>query len=159
VPADPASTTATEFPQLARTERNFFEGGLGLKSTAVVQEYDDLGNVSRYSDTGDVAATDDVTAVISYASCPASYIVGKANRIVISGSGAVMRNREATIDCTTGVETQIRQFLETGQVAITDLAYTGSGNILSVTGATNRNGQRYQLKYQYDLTVDTFVTN
>jgi RHS repeat-associated protein len=162
-PADGTSATATIFPQLTRADKRSFEGGtVAQKATATLHEYDVLGNVSRFIDTGDVGATDDVLAVINYTSsdpaCQASYIVGKASRIVVTGNGATVRNREATIDCTTGNLTQVRQFLETGQAAVTDLTYFPSGNIQSVTGPSNKNSQRYRLDYLYDPTVDTYVT-
>jgi len=162
-PADGTSTTATIFPQLTRTDKRFFEGGaVAQKATATLHEYDMFGNVSRFTDTGDVGAADDVFAVINYTSsdpaCQSSYIVGKPNKIVVTGNGTVMRNRESTIDCATGDVTQLRQFLETGQVAITDLTYFSDGNLQSVAGAANRNGQRYRLDYVYDPTVATQIT-
>ena len=162
-PVDGTSTTATVFPQLTRTDKRFFEGGtVAQKATATLHEYDALGNVSRFTDTGDVGAQDDVVVVINYTSsdpaCQSSYIVGKANKIVVTGNGAPMRNREATIDCTTGDEAQVRQFLETGQAAVTDLTYFDNGNIQLVKGPANKNGQRYTLTYEYDLTVATHVT-
>src|SRR5262249_27026082 len=124
-PVDGTSTTATIFTQLTRVDQRFFEGGpVAQKSTATLNEYDALGNISRYTDAGDVGAQDDAVAVINYTSsdpaCQASYIVGKANKIVVTGNGATMRNREASIDCATGRVTQVRQFLETGQAAVTD---------------------------------------
>jgi RHS repeat-associated protein len=161
-PADPASTTATEFPQLTRTDKRFFEGGtVAQKATATLQQYDALGNLSGFTDTGDVGATDDAVATISYSSsdpaCQSSYIVGKANKILVTGNGVLMRDREATIDCTTGNVTQVRQLTETGAVSVTDLAYFPNGNIQTVTGPTNKNGQRYSLSYLYDPTVNTHV--
>jgi YD repeat-containing protein len=161
-PVDGTSTTATIFPQLARTDKRFHEGGMtAQKSTATLHQYDPLGNMSRFVDTGDVGATDDVDAVISYTAtdpaCMATYIVGKPRSIVVTGNGALMRQREANIDCTTGDVTQVRQFLESGQPAVSDLTYFPSGNIQSVTGPANRNGQRYRLDYLYDPTVDTYV--
>src|SRR5262249_47227126 len=163
-PADGTSTTATIFPKLTRIDKRFFEGGpIAQKSTAILQDYDALGNMNTFADTGDVGAQDDVFAAINYTSadpaCQSTYIVGKPNKIVVTGNGATMRNREATIDCSTGNETQVRQFLETGQSAVTDLAYFPNGNIQTVLGPTNKNGQRYRLDYVYDATVNTHVTS
>jgi RHS repeat-associated protein len=161
-PVDGTSTTATIFPQLTRADKRLFESGtVAQKATATVHEYDALGNMTRFNDTGDVGAQDDAFAVINYTSndpaCQSSYIVGKPNKIVVTGNGATMRNREASIDCATGNVRQVRQFLETGQVAVTDLDYFPNGNIQSVTGPSNRNAQRYRLDYLYDATVDTHV--
>jgi RHS repeat-associated protein len=161
-PADGASTTATIFPQLVRTDRRFYEGGtVAQKSTATLHAYDAVGNMSRFSDTGDVGTLDDADAAITYTvtdpACLSSYIVGKPRSIVVTGNGAPMRRREATIDCTTGDLTQVRQFLETGQAAVTDLGYLSNGNLLTLTGPANRNGQRYSVTYEYDPTVATHV--
>jgi RHS repeat-associated protein len=161
-PADGSSTAATIFPQLTSIERRFFEGGaMAQKATVTLNEYDPVGNISRFTDTGDAGAADDAIAVINYTfsdpACRASHIVGKPTKIVVTGNGAVMRNREATIDCTTGNATQVREHPESGQPAVTDITYSPSGNIQSVTGPANRNGQRYRLDYLYEPTVDTHV--
>src|SRR5204863_6904729 len=62
-PADSASTTATVFPQLTRTDHRFFEGqALAQKSTHTEHQYDALGNVTRFFDAADVGSADDVEA-------------------------------------------------------------------------------------------------
>jgi RHS repeat-associated protein len=162
-PADSASTTATEFPQLARSDNRFFEGqALAQKSTHTEHQYDNVGNITRFFDAGDIGAQDDVEALVNYtasdATCQSNYIVGKATAIAVIGNGALMRNRAATIDCTSGNVTQVRQALASGQQAVTDLTYRSDGNLLTVTGPTNKNGQRYALTYDYDPTVATHVT-
>jgi RHS repeat-associated protein len=161
-PVDGSSTTATIFTQLSRTDKRFYEGGaLAQKSTATLHQYDLVGNISHLVDTGDAGITDDVDAVISYTAtdpaCVATYIVGKARSILATGGGTLMRQREADIDCATGNLRQVRQFLASGQPAVTDLAYFPNGNIQTFTGPANKNGQRYRLDYVYDATVDTHV--
>jgi RHS repeat-associated protein len=158
-PADGSSTTATIFPQLARTDRRFYEGNAAPgKTTYVTNSYDAFGNVTQFFDAGDPGAADDLTAAIEYEHCLAPYIVDKAKSIVVTGSGAELRRREATIDCATGNETQIRQFLANGQVAVTDLSYFDNGMLKQVVEPANHKGQRYTLDYEYDPVIGQFIT-
>ncbi len=162
-PADAASTTATIFPQLSRTDRRFYEGQAAPgKTTYTTHEYDALGNVTRYVDTGDTGAQDDVEALIQYTAadtaCQTSHVVGKASRIDVLGASQLQRQRTALVDCATGNITQVSQFLENGQAAVTGLAYYPNGNLQTVTGPANKNGQRYSLSYEYDPAVATHVT-
>ena len=143
---------------LIRTDRRFYEGQMAAgKATYTTHRYDSLGNVTYFFDAGDGGASDDVEADIAYSQCPDTYIVGKANSINVKGNGVLMRRREANIDCTTGNLTQVRQYLETGQSAVTDLIYYPNGNLMSVTGPQNKNNQRYTLTYEYDPIVATHV--
>ena len=156
-PADGSSTTATIFPQLSRTDKRFFEGLMAAgKSTFTTHTYDALGNVATFTDTGEAGAADDVFATIAYTSCGPSYI-SKPNRIEVRGNGALMRLREADIDCATGDLRQVRARLADLSAAVTDLTYFANGNLQTVTGPSNRNGQRYTLTYEYDPQVATHV--
>jgi RHS repeat-associated protein len=107
-------------------------------------------------DVGDEGATDDVDATISYTNCQPAYII-QPQTITVQGGGVPMRRREANIDCTTGDLTQVRQYLADGTASITDLTYFANGNLQSVTGPTNKTGQRYTLTYAYDPIVATHV--
>src|SRR5262249_53080536 len=70
-PADGASTTATVFPQLVRTDQRYNEGQpAAAKSTFTTNHYDAQGNIDHFTDAGDAGAADDVDATISYTSCP-----------------------------------------------------------------------------------------
>ncbi|HEX6287738.1 MAG TPA: SpvB/TcaC N-terminal domain-containing protein [Herpetosiphonaceae bacterium] len=154
------STTATVFPQRIRTDERFYEGQLQPgKSTFTTYQYDALGNVTRFFDAGDTGAQDDVTATIGYTNCPETYVVGTPNAIVVMGSGATMRQREATVDCATGDVAQVRKYLADGSAAVTDLAYFPNGNLRTVIEPANSHGQRYQLTYEYDSVVQTHVTS
>jgi RHS repeat-associated protein len=156
---DAQSTTATVFPQRIRTDERFYEGqATAGKSTFATYEYDALGNVTRFFDAGDTGTQDDVAATIDYSDCTDTYVVGTPVRIKVVGNGAVMRQREATLDCTTGDVTQVREVLADGTAAVTDLAYFPNGNLRTVTEPTNARGQRYQLTYEYDSVVQTHVT-
>lgn len=162
-PVDGSSTTATVFPQLTRSDHRFYEGGAtAQKATSTQHAYDAVGNLIHFADAGDVGAQDDVEAFVDYtvadAACAANHVVGKPKRISVRGNGVLMRQRQAVIDCSTGDETQVTQFLENGQAATTDLAYFGNGNLQAITGPANRNGQRYALSYEYDPAVATHVT-
>lgn len=157
-PADGSSTTATLFPMLTSTEERFNEGGPTVgKSTKTTNHYDSYGDIDSYTDEGEPGTTaDDVVAQIGYTSCPTTG-VRAANSIVVTGNGNLMRHRESTIDCATGDVTQVRQYLATGDPAVTDLDYTTDGNIRLVTDPVNLNGQRSTLQYDYDTTVRTYV--
>jgi RHS repeat-associated protein len=157
-PADPRSTTATIFPQLARTDRRFFEGGPSAgKSTFTTQHFDALGNVDRFADAGEAGAQDDLAAVVDHADCGATYVVGEPTSIVVTGGAAELRRREATVDCATGDVTQVRQFLAGGVAAATDLDYFPDGNLRRVTEPPTARGQRHQLTYEYDPDVETHI--
>jgi RHS repeat-associated protein len=154
------STTATGFPELTRTDRRFFEGQVSPgKTTFTTHEYDEFGNIIRFTDAGDLGAADDIDATIGYSTnCAATSYVIKPNRITVLGNGVEQRRREADIDCATGNVTQVRQFLADLSKAVTDLTYLANGNIHTVTGPTNKALQRYQLTYEYDVVVATHVT-
>ncbi|HEY0736351.1 MAG TPA: SpvB/TcaC N-terminal domain-containing protein, partial [Herpetosiphonaceae bacterium] len=155
---NPQSTTATVFPQRVRTDERFYEGqSTPGKSTFSTYAYDALGNVTGFFDAGDTGTQDDIAATIDYSDCAAIYVVGTANKIVVVGNGAVMRQRESTVDCVTGDVTQVREYLADGSVAVTDLAYFPNGNLRQVTEPANARGQRYQLTYEYDSVVQTHV--
>ncbi|MEJ3748544.1 SpvB/TcaC N-terminal domain-containing protein [Actinomycetes bacterium KLBMP 9797] len=160
---DPASTTATIFPQLVRTDERFYEGQpTPGKSTYREMSYDEVGNVVRTLDAGDVGAGDDVEEKIRYtaedSACRASGVVGAAKAITVRGNGVLMRHRESTVDCATGNVTQHRAVLADGNKAVTDLTYFADGNLKSVTGPANAKGQRYRLDYEYDPATTTHVT-
>jgi RHS repeat-associated protein len=161
-PADGTSTTATIFPMLTRTDERFNEGGAtATKSTAITNHYDTYGDIDTYTDlgetgAGDVGAADDVVAQVGYTTCATSH-VRAANSITVTGGGTQMRRRESDVDCATGDVIQVRQYLADGSAAVTDLSYTGDGNILTVTDPPNDNGQRSTLTYSYDPTLRTYV--
>lgn len=164
-PADPLSTTATVFPEKVRTDDKYFEGQpTPGKSTYLTMEYDAVGNMVHYVDTADTGTADDVDVRVQYSAadpkCQATNILGTPTLIDVRGGGsggAVLRHREATVDCTTGNLRQQRSMLADGTAAVTDLTYFPDGNLASVTDPPNAAGQRYALTYTYDTTVDTHV--
>ncbi|MFJ7215540.1 SpvB/TcaC N-terminal domain-containing protein [Amycolatopsis sp. NPDC098790] len=162
--ADPASTGATVFPLLARTERRFYEGGAAAgKTTATENEYDQFGNLTRVVDAGDTGATDDVETRTQYsgtdAACRDRGIVGvpSAVDVVAVAAKTTTRHRESTVDCTTGDVKQVRAVLADGSKAVTDLEYLGNGNLKAVVEPANKAGQRYRLDYGYDPVVGVHV--
>ena len=153
-PADAASTSATIFPQLVRSDQRMYQGTpTAAKNTFTTRHYDAVGNVDQSTDAGDVGAADDVVTTIAYSPC----IRSAATAITVNGGGALMRRREGTVDCATGNLTQIRQFLADGQASVTDLEYFANGNLRKVISPPNATGQRFQLSYEYDPTVATHV--
>ncbi|ONI90753.1 sugar-binding protein [Saccharothrix sp. ALI-22-I] len=157
-PADAGSPTATVFPQLVRTERNFYEGQAAAgKSTSVEMAYDEYGNLSRSVDRADAGAADDLDGVFGYSSddpsCRAKHIVGVGTSVRETNGGTLMRRREATVDCATANVTQVRKYLADNSAAVTDLTYLPNGNIASVTDPVTKHGQRYRVDYGYDTVV------
>ncbi|HJQ99652.1 MAG TPA: RHS repeat-associated core domain-containing protein [Candidatus Polarisedimenticolaceae bacterium] len=151
------STTASAFAAATRTERRFFEGlpAPGL-STVATQEFDAVGNVVRTTDSGDPGAGDDVDAVYAYSPCPAEHVLGVAVGITVRGNGSEMRRRDAAIDCATGEITRITQYLANGTGSESLLEYDAFGNLTRIVDPPNRNGQRYQLAFEYDPVVHTY---
>jgi RHS repeat-associated protein len=151
--------TETRFPQLVRTDRNFYEGNPAPgKSTHTQNEYDAIGNVVRMFDAGDATPADDIEALVEYSACTAINVIGTPVSIRVNGDGTEMRRREATIDCANGNITQIRQHLTGGDVATSDIDYFDNGNLERVTGPENAEGDRYEIAYEYDGVVVTHVT-
>jgi RHS repeat-associated protein len=156
--ADAASTTATVFPQLTRSDSKWFEGNPNPgKTSFTTMEYDGFGNITRSFDAADVGSADDSDSRVQYANCPATYVVGIPDVVDTTGGGTLMRHRESTVDCTTGEVTQVRAMLANGDASVNDMTYFDNGNLKSVTGPPNKIGQRYQLTYAYDTTVDTHI--
>src|SRR4029077_4314806 len=125
------------------TDKRFYEGQPSPgKTTFTANTYDAFGNVATFADAGEIGAADDVLATVTYTNCQPAYII-KANHIDVRGNGTLMRLRDANIDCAPGNMTQVRQSLANGSTAVTDLTYFPNGNLQSVIGAANRNGQRY----------------
>jgi RHS repeat-associated protein len=162
--ADPASTTATVFPQLARTDKRFYEGqATAGKSTFEERSYDEFGNVTRLFEAADAGGADDLETRFAYTAtdqaCRDRHIVDQANFIQQRGTSPenVLRHRESTVDCGNGDVRQVREFLAGGTAAVTDLEYFTNGNLRTVIGPANRTGQRYRLDYEYDTVVGVHV--
>lgn len=84
---DPQSTTASEFAQLIRTDQRFYQGNSTPgKQTYITYQYDALGNITQVFDAGDAGAQDDPQTDITYAACPASYVMDAQTRVVSSSS-------------------------------------------------------------------------
>ena len=155
--------TATRFPQLVRRDRLFYEGQpAAAKQTAETFAYDAFGNTTVYTDLADAGTEDDVTATVGYTAddpaCRANYIVGIANRTrVTDASAALLRRREATVNCTTGDVTQVRRFLADGSAAVTDMRYDSEGKLIHLDGPANLNGDRTFFDYTYDTVVRVHV--
>jgi RHS repeat-associated protein len=150
--------TAAAFPELRRVERRFYEGeAVARKTTETTYRYDDVGNVTEIVDAGDAGPDDDVVATIAYTKCDRTYVVGEPTKIVVQNQAAELRHREATVDCATGQVIQIRQFLENGVSADTNLEYFANGNLRRVEGPKNLHQDRYSLTYEYDADVSTHI--
>jgi RHS repeat-associated protein len=147
------------FVALMRNDVRFYEGQPQAgKSTYMTYNYDTKGNITQFADFGDDGAADDIEAAVTYHNVPGKYIVGAPKSIIVTGSGTTYRRRESTIDTQTGDVTQIRQYLQDGSAAVTDLGYDAYGNLIKVTGASNAKGQRFQGNYEFDNVVHQYIT-
>jgi RHS repeat-associated protein len=148
----------TAFPALSRTEHRFYEGQPQAgKTTLVTYGYDAIGNVTRYTDFGDDGPDDDISAAIAYHNVPDKYILSQPKSILVTGSGKTYRKRESTIDTQTGDVKQIRQYLEDGSVAVTDMGYDAYGNMVNVLAPANAKGQRFRHDYVLDDQVHMHI--
>jgi RHS repeat-associated protein len=146
------------FVALNRTDYLFYEGqSQPGKSTYKTYGYDTYGNIINYTDFGDPGAADDISSALTYFKVTDKYIVGSPKSILVTGSGVTYRRRESTIDTQTGDVTTIRQYLQDGTVATTDLGYDGYGNLISLTGPANAKGQRFREDYVMDPQVHQYV--
>ncbi|MBN1208048.1 MAG: AHH domain-containing protein [Myxococcaceae bacterium] len=160
-----AARTEAVFPALVQEHRYKHEGDPSASiHTFTTQDYDVYGNVIAFHDAGGQGTSDDFKAEIHYtaqsSTCRTHYIVGLPDRIVVrDAAGTLLRKREASVDCAsaTGDIRQIRAYLDSTAVAMTDLGYDADGNLASVIAPPNHKGQRYQLQYSYDPDVRTHV--
>ncbi len=158
-PANPNSATATEFPMLVRTGQSSYEGGpVAQKTTFTTQHFDQFGNEDQAFQEGDPSPQNDVLTTNTFSDCPDTYVMGTATSSTVTGGRTVMRHSEQTVDCATGNVTEVRQFLADGAAAVTDMTYFPDGALASVTSPPNADGQRYEVSYQYDPTVATYIT-
>ncbi|MFE4618218.1 SpvB/TcaC N-terminal domain-containing protein [Streptomyces sp. NPDC056747] len=162
--ADPASTTASVFPQPTRVDKKFHEGAQEpAKTTHTVMTYDEYGNLTGSFDAGDDGIQDDVQTDFAYTAsdqaCRDRNLVGVARSVSQRATAAdtPLGHREATVDCATGALRQIREYATPTDIAVTDLEYHPDGNLRSVTRPANESGQRYKLEYGYDTVVGVHV--
>jgi RHS repeat-associated protein len=148
---------ATVFPELRRVDTRFYEGqATAGKMTYELHEYNATGDIIRFIDGGDIGTEDDVEAIVEYYINSAKHIF-KPQTITVSANGKVMRKRSGDFD-SNGDLTQLRQYLEDGSSATTDIEYDRYGNITRKTRPANHRGQRYSLEYLYDSTIFTYNT-
>lgn len=147
------------FPALVMETQNFYEGLSEVgKSTHKTYDYDLLGNVTTYTDTGepDIAA-DDLKATIAYHNIDTTYIVGIPSEITVTSNGTTYRKRNNQID-DKGNVIEIRQMLEDGSAADFSMTYYPNGNLQTLTRPTNHNGERLSFTYEYDTEVSVYPT-
>ncbi|MEO6000540.1 MAG: SpvB/TcaC N-terminal domain-containing protein [Chitinophagaceae bacterium] len=153
------SDEAAAFPALVIAEKLFYEGQAAPgKTTSTTYTYDALGNLAGSTDFGDPGASDDLITAISYHSAPAKYIMNIPSSVTVSGSGNVYRQGASTINNNTGNITERREFLQSGDVATTNMAYDVFGNLTSIARPANATGQRLTYTYEYDQQVQTYKT-
>ncbi len=148
---------ATVFPELRRVDTRFYEGqATAGKMTYEYHEYNATGDIIKFIDGGDVGTDDDVEAIVEYYINQSKHIF-KPQTITVLANGKVMRKRSGDFD-SNGDLTQLRQYLEDGSSATTDLEYDRYGNIARKTRPANHRGQRYSLEYTFDSSIFTYNT-
>jgi len=145
------------FPIVTETRSDFYEGGAtAQKFTTATFAYDDFGNVTNYTSTGDNLEA--ISSTIQYHEVLGNYIVGTPSSIIVTDDeNNTLRQRETTIDGNGNV-TQIRQFLEDESIAQHNMTYFANGNLRQIKRPTNATGQRLFFDYTYDSAVQTYVT-
>nr|WP_321232910.1 SpvB/TcaC N-terminal domain-containing protein [uncultured Psychroserpens sp.] len=147
------------FPANIEMEKQFYEGqDTAQKNTRMTYSYDVLGNLTTYTDFGDIGNDDDYTTTINYHSVSAPYIMNVPSSMSVLGNGQTFRVRETDIDINTGSIIRIRNQLDGGDDAIYDLEYNAFGNLTKITNPENTNGERFFYTYEYDPEVQTYTT-
>ena len=147
------------FVQLKETKTDYYDGA-GVPQITGVQayDYDEYGNVIRFTDRGDVIdSSDDITAEIIYEYRPTQYLMALPVKItVIDGQGTVLRQRTGAFD-TLGRLRSITQ-VSGNTSSTTTMDYYDDGNLKMVVYPPNDRSQRYSLTYTYDSSVQTYIT-
>lgn len=150
-----SSPDTMAFPALKSSIELSFEGD---RSTALERrrdyEYDNIGNVIFFHDTGDGTDDDWVESTITYH----SHALARSEpaSITVQAADGIIRRRESEIDPVTANVIQIRRFLIDGNFATHDLTYDQFGNLKSITNPPNQNGERMHYEYYYDDEVHTY---
>jgi RHS repeat-associated protein len=151
------SDDAAAFPALVNKQALFYEGlAVAGKTTTQTFEYDVLGNIISTTNFGDPGPADDLTKITTYHSVPATYIMDVPASVTETGSGQMYRQSATTIDANTGDITETRQYLQSGDVAKTNMEYDAYGNVIKTTRPQNATGQRLTYNYAYDSEVQTY---
>jgi RHS repeat-associated protein len=146
-----------KFPKLKEASQKFYEGQTAPgKRTRTTFVYNNIGNVTTYTDEGDLDnADDDLKAVITYHDLDNLYIKATPKSIVVNGG---LRKRESVIDQNTGNIKQIKQYLNDSEGSIHDMEYDQYGNLKKITRPKNSKGQRLSFDYEYDDQVHAYNT-
>jgi RHS repeat-associated protein len=148
-----------QFPALVNVIQNFYEGAADYqKSTYKTYDYDSYGNQVYIKDGADAGSQDDVEIAIGYFLDVENYIVGKADSLIITANGEVMRHQEMAYEASSGNLIGIEVFLANGEAAVTEYEYDEFGNVATVVEPENYKKERYTLTYEYDAQVDTYIT-
>lgn len=141
-------STVTLMPRQRRNQKEYFEEGQGGQSTYSMQGYDALGNVVSLEEGG--TGVEAVNALIGYANCASSYVMGAASSIIVTAGGQQLRRREGQVNCATGKLGSQSAWVDASQSADTLFTWDEYGNLKTIEGPKNAQGQRLKLSYSYD---------
>ncbi|MEH0152860.1 SpvB/TcaC N-terminal domain-containing protein [Limibacter armeniacum] len=146
------------FPAIVANKQLFYEGEQQAgKSTETTYQYDNVGNVTVFTDKGDATDADDLKATIAYQVVPGLDRIGVPKSIEVTHQDEIVRFRESDIDPVTLDVNQIRMYASEDQVSVYDYTYDRYGNLKTVERPENEQGERLKLEYVYDQTVNTYV--
>ncbi len=147
------------FPQLVKTENDFYNGNAVAKRTWNTFAYDTLGNITETVDVGEPDLPgDDVIADTTYSDCRTSSWVSLPQTFVVhDANGKVLRHRWADNQlCTNGAVTTLYEDTGSG-IAQTNLAFDAWGNYNQIIYPPNTKGERYEVDYVYDADRHTNI--
>ncbi|MET3012118.1 SpvB/TcaC N-terminal domain-containing protein, partial [Flavobacterium psychrophilum] len=139
------------------TQERMYENGEYLEKNTYNQ-YDNKGNIIKFTDNGNGTVNDKVTAIISYHQSDTPYYGGIPKQIEVYTNQGLKRKRTTTLNTATAEVTQCKMYANANQVAITDIEYDIYGNLKKITAPTNYKGQRASLEYTFDTEVFSHIT-
>jgi RHS repeat-associated protein len=116
------------FPARVQEQVSFYEGtGTAGKTNLHTYDYDSLGNVIAFQDTGDQGPAGTAVASASYFVDPQSYVVKPSQLTVRDGSGNLLRQRQATYNAQ-GDLASLQQTLSGGKDPASGSPYSGAAS-------------------------------
>jgi RHS repeat-associated protein len=153
------------FPALMEMRTLYFEKAPSVqKMSRVTYDYDLYGNLTHYTDFGDLSSSgtninteDDFKTLIEYHYYTGIHLVGTPSSMIVESNGGIYRKRVTTIDSNRGNLLQVRKYLDASTTADIDMTYDQYGNIKTLTRPENHNAERFSFTYDYDTEVHTYV--
>ncbi|WP_267402126.1 MULTISPECIES: RHS repeat-associated core domain-containing protein [unclassified Chryseobacterium] len=140
---------------LDQTKTRVFDNG-GSIETLVNSTYNEKGQLIKYQYQSPSSA---YNSVIEYHDPTANNVLNIPKTIKVfqgTSSSNPIRQRKTEIS-TTGLITKVSVQLNDTEFAVTDMVYDLYGNLSKITYPSNKNGERYSIKYTYDSSLSKYV--